>query len=792
LLAADAASAEIDELAGGWLGAPEEPAPSLVGQAVGPYRLLAELGSGGMGTVYLAERADEQFRQRVALKILRGGTGDGELHRRFRLERQVLARLQHPGIARLYDGGVTEDGRPWFSMEHVDGRALDRFCVEGKLPLARRIALVIQACDAVQHAHRNMIVHRDLKPSNILVTDEGEVRLLDFGIAKLLDAAEASETRLTRTDARAMTPEYASPEQVRGEPVSGASDVYALGVVLYQILTDRRPYSLDALSPSELERVVCETDPPAPSTVVEDGERRRALAGDLDTIVRKALTKEPERRYATVDALAEDLRRHLDGRPVLARPDTASYRVRKFVRRHRWGVAAAVAILASLVAGVAVASWQARAARDQARSATRERDRAQRVTEMLVGLFEAADPGETGGETISARTLLDRGRARLSADVGADAAVHATLALAMGRAYRNLGMYDDAESLLASALRERRSLARDGADPAVGEALNELGGLLFDRGHGTDAAERFREALAIYGADPSADSEALATTHANLGGAYWRLASLDSAVTHLRQAAELWRAAPPGPDNDLALTLGNLGAALMDAGDLVAADSLLREAVEAHRRRSPSGSDDLAKTLNNVGALHWRQGDHAGAELLFREGLDIRERIFGSRHPDVVTARHNLAAVLVKQGKLGEAERMYRDVLALRRETFREPHPSVASALNNLGMVLQDRGNLEEAEALLREALTLKRKVWDGEHPEIAAALHNLAELLRRRGQLQEAESLFREALAMRRSLLGEEHEKTAATARALAALLSETGREEEERALTANLPAPQ
>src|SRR5215207_8326514 len=392
------------------------PSPaSAQGALVGPYRIVREAGHGGMGTVYLAERADDQYRKQVALKLVRAGlASEVDVLRRFRDERQILASLDHPGIARLLDGGVTADGVPWFAMEYVAGTPLDRYCDEHGLTVDERLTLFARVCEAVAFAHRNLVVHRDLKPSNVLVTDDGVVKLLDFGIAKLLQPQPQPEREpITQVGPRAMTPEYAAPEQVRGEPVTTATDVYALGAILYALLTGQRAHRLDRRTAAEVERVVCDTNPEPPSVAVtrtidvghadgsreritpervseargtDSGRLRRRLRGDLDTIVLKALHKDPVRRYASADALLEELRRYRAGLPVQARPDSRLYRIGKFVRRHRLGVAAGAAVLLSLVGGLAGTLWQARAASRAAAAASREAAKARAVTEFVVGL----------------------------------------------------------------------------------------------------------------------------------------------------------------------------------------------------------------------------------------------------------------------------------------------------------------------------------------------------------------------------------------------------------------------
>ncbi len=400
---------------------------------IGPYRVLGVAGRGGMGVVYLAERADDQYRKRVALKLLRRGLDDPHLVRRFLEERQILAALDHPHIARLLDGGVTSDGLPWFALEYVEGEPIDRSCDRRRLPVEQRLRLFLAVCDAVQYAHRNLVVHRDLKPSNILVTPVGKVKLLDFGVAKLLAGGEAPDTTLTRAGWRAMTPEYASPEQVRGEPVTVASDVYSLGVVLYQLLAGQRPYRLRNRVPNEIERVVLEEQPGPPSAAAARGDAeaagargttsdrlRRRLAGDLDLIVLQALRKEPERRYPTVDRLASDLRRHLQGLPVSAAPDRWHYRARKFARRHLVGVSAAIGFVLLLAGFAALTGLQS------ARTA-RERDRAERVSAFLTELLRSPDPFRGRGAAITVREVLDSAVQRLPRELGRQPGLQADL-----------------------------------------------------------------------------------------------------------------------------------------------------------------------------------------------------------------------------------------------------------------------------------------------------------------------------------------------------------------------------
>jgi serine/threonine protein kinase len=432
----------------------EDEGPASSGARVGPYRILGEAGQGGMGTVFLAER-DEPYRQRVALKIARGALAlDGHLLRRFGEERQILAGLQHPHIAQLLDGGVTEEGLPWLAMEYVQGEPIDRYCAVRALGLEARLGIFLAVCDAVQFAHQHLVVHRDLKPSNILVTPEGQVKLLDFGIAKVLEVAPdsaADREALTRTGVRVLTPEYASPEQIRSEPVTVRSDVYSLGVLLYELLAGRRPYRLTGRTPLEVERAVLEQEPERPSAVAGAPRLRRRLRGDLDTIVLTALRKEPARRYQSVDRLATDLRRYLEGRPVTARPDTWRYRAAKFARRHRLRLAAAALVMLSLVGGLAGTAWQARAASHEA---AKQRE----VKDFLIGLFQVSDPEQSRGREINARELLERGTRRADSALARSPELQSELLHVLGVIHRELGLYGRADTLLERAVRLSRSV----------------------------------------------------------------------------------------------------------------------------------------------------------------------------------------------------------------------------------------------------------------------------------------------------------------------------------------------
>jgi serine/threonine-protein kinase len=709
---------------------------------VGPFRIVREIGRGGMGAVFLAERDDAQFEQRVALKIVRGLGADELLVRRFRAERRILARLEHRHIARLLDGGVTEDGTPWFAMEFVEGERLDRWCDARALNVDARLALFEDACEAVQYAHRQLVVHRDLKPSNIMVTAGGELKLLDFGIAKLLgaDDAEATQTGL------AMTPQYAAPEQVRGEPVSTATDVYALGVLLYELLTGTRPYDVSQRTPAEVERIVSQQEPPRPSTTLESADRserarargslpdrlQRRLRGDLDAIVMKALRKEPSRRYQSATELLDDLRREREGRPVLARPENAAYRLRRFAGRHRAAIAAATAFAALLVGGF----LRERSLRRVAEAETRK---SQAVQDYMVSVFDVLDPfaaRPTSGEEVTARALLERGATRVDQELADQPDVQSEMRVALGRIYSNLGLFDRAEEQTRRALQQLR--AQHGpSHPDVAQAMSQLGLALLRRGQFEEADSLLRQALSQQR----------------------RLLGNEASVT--------------------VLTLDYLATLEQERGRLPQADTLFREVLSARRHLAKTEADsaDLAVALNNLGLLLSVRGLYEDAEPIDREALALSTRVRGASHPLTAQLTQNLAQVRQLRGDLDEAETLYRQALDAKRKALGDLHPSVTISMNNLGgFLIRERGKPEEADSLFRMAIALDRKLFGDRHGFVAAGLNNLASAARLRGRFDEAIRLSREAVAIAKEVNPAANRETAAYLSGLAASLLGTG----------------
>lgn len=771
--------------------APPEADSQPADRRVGPYRILRELGRGGMGVVYLAERDDGQFRKRVAVKILRGSPDAEELHARFLAERQILASLNHPNIAQLLDGGVTDGRLPYLVMEYVDGVAITDYCDARQLGLRGRLALFRGVCEAVSHAHQNLIIHRDLKPSNITVTPEGRVKLLDFGIAKLLNPdLGAFRAPVTRTHHRVMTPEYASPEQIRGDPLTTASDVYSLGIVLYQILTGHSPYSLTRRSAHEIVQAVCERDPDRPSTRVmqthrvtlEDGSSReinpnvvsaargvsverlrRQLRGDVDAIVMMAIRKEAARRYASADALSRDISRYLEGLPVTAHQGSRWYRVRKRLVRHKLRAASAAIVAASLLAGAGIATWQAAVARE-------ERDRAQaalvsaeqslrqteEVTDFLVALFEASDPEASAGDTITARDLLDRGLTRADA-LAAEPAVQARVLSAIGRVHRSLGDYDRAAPLLERSL----ALRRDAFGPEhveVADGMHELGTLFRLRGAYPAAESLYRSSLEVQRRlPPGEDIRTAATLH--------ELAALQHTIGRYEAADSLYgeayriRVARLGEEHPRTLaTLDQIAVLTRDMGKRDSAGVILSRVLRIRERVVGPDHPDVATTLSQLASIHAGRGEWSETEALLRRALGIRERAFGADHPEAARTLGQVASSLTFQGRLDDAEAMHRQALAVLRRTLGPDHTTIAASLNSLGLVLKDKGQLNQAEALFRESVTMYRRVFGADHAHLATSLRNLATVRAQRRDAVGAESLFVQSLEMRRRMLGPRH----------------------------------
>ena len=755
------------------------------GVEVGPYRIVEEIGRGGMGTVYRAERADGAFAQTVALKLIRRGFERDDLLRRFHAERQILATLDHPNIARLLDGGLSPDGRPYFVMEYVAGQPLTNYADAQRLPVRERLRLFRQVCAAVQYAHQRLVVHRDLKPSNILVTPSGQVKLLDFGIAKLLDEEAPAGEPLTRTDQRLLTPEYAAPEQISGGPIQTQTDVYQLGVVLYELLTGRRPYRLKARVQHEIERAILEAPPTRPSTALTDAadtatisaarstsvERlRRELAGELDQVVLMALRKEPARRYESAAQFSEDVGRYLDARPVQARRDTLRYRARKFVQRNRAAVALGSLVLL-LVAGLAVVSTVAAftQARQQAALAD-ERDRAEAAATYLASVFEQANPFETDLDTLTVAALLDQGVAQLHTDLADRPRLYTRMAILYAGIFDRMGRYDRAAALLARA----DSLERTHPDPARRlEWQQARGNLALNQLDYEAAMAHYRAGLPL--AEALGDARARSVLYNTLGIAAAGLDDYAAALVYYDSALVVQGDRPIAEVGERVPILLNMAILTADAGRTDTTRVLLDEVARLFETTYPVENLVRANTMATWGGVWARLERYDEAEPLLRDALRLQRRILGEQHYDIAVSLANLAHILNNKPipDFAEAAAHYQQAIAILTERLGPDNEEVGANYSNLGTVYQAEGRLADAVAAYEAALRLNEQSGDAFGEAITQV--NLCGLLRMQERYRAARTACDRAEALFTEIAGADFPATRITQARRAAVVAAT-----------------
>ena len=733
---------------------PEPPLQEAELKRIGPYRLIEVLGEGGMGVVWLADQS-EPVKRKVALKIIKLGMDTKEVVARFESERQALAVMDHPNIARVFDAGATEQGRPYFVMEWVHGIPVDEYCDNNKLNTKARIRLFLDICDAVQHAHQKGVVHRDLKPSNILVSvqeDRPVPKVIDFGIAKAMGRDLSDHTVVTTIGQIVGTPEYMSPEQAdsSGMDIDTRTDVYSLGVTLYELLVGARPFDFHAKADFALGIKIREAAVLKPSTRLSrlDATQdvlakyrgttveglKKELKGDLDWIVLMAMEKDRTRRYQTVNGLAMDLRRYLDDIPVIARPPSVSYRTGKFIRRNKVPVAAAAIAFVGAVGGAVAASVGFVRAREAEQIATEEAATAQQVSDFLVGLFEVSDPSRAQGETITARELLEQGAGRIRGDLRDQPLIQARLLNTIGGVYEALGLYDESADLLedAMAIRER-----------------ELG----------------------------PDHLDVAATAYQLGHTYRERGSFDEAARNYARARDV-RAQVLGPTDTLvASALSNLGVVLMEQGRYDEAEPLLTQALDIRLDLLGENHENTAFSLSDIGALHLRSGNYERASEFLARALDVRERILGSDHPDLGTGYLNLGVAHWFAEDYEAAEAAYDRARVIYERSLPPDHPSIAMAYNNLGEVHWIQEEYEDSERLFLQALTLKQAALDPGHPNLTSTQLGLANLYRDQARFDEAEPYYRDALRIRTAAYGAGHRNLIEVLDAYASMLEQQGR---------------
>jgi len=734
-----------------------------------------------MGDVYLASRDDDQYRKEVAIKLVQRGFDTDDIRRRFRHERQILATLDHPNIARLIDGGTTETGLPYFVMEYVDGLPLNRYCDERKLNITERLKLFRTVCSAVHYAHQHLVIHRDIKPGNILVTQEGAPKLLDFGIAKILDPDLSQPAGHTVTELKVMTPEYASPEQVRGEQVTTATDTYSLGVLLYELLTGRRPYRIKSRRPEAVARIICEEEPERPSTAISRVEEaakssgasgatvtpesvsaarneqpeklRRLLSGDLDNIVLMAMRKEPQRRYASVEQFSEDMRRHLEGLPVIAHKDTFSYRTAKFVRRHKAGVAAAGLILLTLVVGVAATAWQARTVR-------RERDKAQYINAFLQDMLSAAAP-EIKGADIKVIDILNEASKRAKTELADRPEVMADVLMTLGRTYISLGQYAKAEADLRAAV--AASLKVNGElHPTTATSLGWLGLALAEQNKLADGEQISRRAVELQRKLHPKGHEDLGVALYGLGYNLIGKGEPKAAQPFLKEASELIK-------KHLGETHGYYMAALVmlamsheRAGEADVAEPLYRQAIDVGGRVETRYRIYLAQAQLSLGSLLINKGNYPEAEILLKQSKTIYLDVFGSdKNYSVGFVKANLGWLYFLKGDYAKAEDEDRKALDLIRKYLGPEHSMATGTAATLGLTLTREGKAAEGEPFLREALEIRKKVLPLGEVQVSTTESALGECLAAQGRYVEAETLLLESYKALKSSQGDQNART-------------------------------
>jgi serine/threonine-protein kinase len=786
----------------------ETPSHSWTGRRLGPYQLLHLLGTGGMGEVYFAERVDKEFEQRVAIKLVRRDLIPVDVYTRLRTERQILANLQHPNIARLFDGGTAEDGTPYLVMEYIDGTPINVYCDRHRLSIQQRLHLFCKVCAAVQYAHQSLIVHRDLKASNILVTDEGEPKLLDFGIAKLLNEdSRSTNPQLTQHGLRVMTPAHASPEQVSGDSITTASDIYALGLLLYQLLCGKRAITLQANARmAEIQRLVCELIPTLPSeallTASKDNPQlaqdiaftrrtnikllHKLLKGDLNNIVMMALRKEPHRRYLSGTQFAEDIQHWLSGQPVTATQDSWSYRSSKFVQRHRYAVATGAMMVVMLSAFSVVTYMQSQALTRERDAVTLERNRAQQVSSFLVELFELSDPAHNRGHELKAQELLEVGTRRIESDLKSYPETRATLLNTIGRVYNSLGLYKEASAILEKSLALRQHLyGRQHQE--FGTSLNDLSETQIALGELDTAEKALQESLQSVSTENQKQNFA-SKVHAKslflLGRIALERGEFDAAEQRFKQSMRMYDALGQQNSIDKASVMTQLGKALSEQYKEAEAEPWLRAALNIGKVQLGQDHPQVAEQMARLADALEGQGKYEEAANWFRDSLNIKRRILGARHPDTVDTIENYGNFLRRNGDFDEARALLNEALQLNTELHGQQHEYVGYDNVNLGLLDYDQGRYASAEYRFRAALNIYEHSLGQDSVLIAGAQIGLARSLTRQGNPNTAITLLHSAMKIADESLGKHNPITATANAALGIALLESGHHEKAKAL--------
>ena len=754
---------------------------------IGPYRLIHLLGVGGMGEVWRAEQT-EPFHRIVALKLIKPGMDTKTVVTRFDSERQALAMMDHPNIAKVFDAGATPAGRPYFVMEYVPGLAITNYCDKYRLTIKQRLELFLQVCQGVRHAHQKAVIHRDLKPSNVLVEevdDRPVPKIIDFGLAKATGPRLSEATMFTEAGAMLGTPDYMSPEQadLNERNIDTRTDVYSLGVILYELLVGALPFSSQELRAAGKEAMlqkIRQHEPTRPSLKLRSlgksaadsaGKRQeepqsleRRLRGELDWITIKALEKDRARRYESPSDLADDIQRYLLDRPVLAGPPSASYRARKFVHRHRFGVAVTAIATVALI-GLATTMVL------QARRIAKERDRANRIADFMTQMFVVPDPSEARGNTVTARSILDKASNEIKSGLAKDPELQSALMFTMARTYSNLGLYGLADGLAASALDTRQHRLGPENQKTL-ESMTQLGWILDQEGHEDQAEKLTRGAIdqarRVLGPEDPLTLDAMD----NLAVILEKQGHFPDEEKLQRQLVEI-RTRRFGPENPRTLrSIVKLADALGREGRPAETEPIYRQVLEIQQRLLGPEDPQTIATMHNLANRIQELGRYTEAEALYRQTLAIELRVLGPEHPRTLSNMSTLASTLYYQGRSAEAEKLFREAIEIEQRTLGPEHPSTVEALEGLGNVLSTEGRSAEAEKLRRQILEIRERTLGPENDDTLLSKYNLVDSLFDEGRYQEAESLIRETLAAQTRTLGAENPDTLASNTMLAKIL--------------------
>lgn len=735
---------------------------------IGPYNIVSVIAEGGMGRVYLGVRSDKEFSQKVAVKVIKYNNRSDYLLQRFQNERQTLANLNHPYIANLLDGGTTADGVPYLVMEYIDGIPLTDYCNTKSLSVEDRLLLFQKICSAVNYAHKNLVVHRDLKPSNILITQDGNPKLLDFGIAKILkDENSTGPAEDTVTQIWNLTPDYASPEQIKGEKITTATDIYSLGVLLYKLLTDRHPYTIKSYLPAEVTRIVCETEPEKPSSIVrsaeqpgsppgegnkasevtdgtnknEKGKLSKKLAGDLDNIILKAIRKEPDRRYSSIEQFSEDIRRYLSGLPVIARNDTLTYRTSKFVRRHKYGVAAFVTITLLVIAGIAGISWQARIASIQRDKARIETAKVEKINSFLQQMLSSADP-DNSGKNVKVVDVLKTAEKKIDNDLKMQPEIRSSVRTTIGITLQNLGLYDDAIIQLKKALNTRDSLYGEN-NTETAASMENLALALDYKGDYSNAETYYKKSVKIYKELDSVSNPSYAQALNDFGTLYMDLGDYPKAMKNYRTALDVYRKTL-GPENSqVASVLNNIALTSDYKGDLNTAEEYYKKALAMDTKILGKNSYELSHMINNLAFILQERGKYNEAISYFKRSLQIRVRILGINHPQCILALYNLGCMYYYVNNFNKSLSLLDSAIALWGKTLPPDHPLFGGAYYWKGKILNSKNQPREAIVFLRKSLKIRERKGDNNKYYTARTECELGRSYMLIGKYKQAESVI-------------------------------------------------